>query len=163
MKVIGYIAAVLTGVWQRTFGETKYIANTYNAPNAGTVGSGIRTFKADEAITRNYVVKIGAGTPTTEYVQKGDSATEIPLGIALDEAEAQHDPISVFILGAASGTVKVVAAAAINQGALVQSNGDGTVKTCVSTGYPIGRALQAAQAAGDIIEITPILAEHALA
>lgn len=160
MKMMGYIAAVLTGVWQKVAGETKYIANTYNAPNAGVASSGIKTYLADAAITRYNLVKAGSDV---EHVAVSAGATDIIRGIALDQAEAAEDPIAVFVLGAASGTVLVVAAAAITLGDLVQSNGDGKVKTCVSTGYPIGRALQAAQAAGDVIEIAPMLADIALA
>lgn len=160
MKVIGYIATVLASVWQRMAGETKHIANTYNAPNAGVVSSGIKSYRADAAITRYHLVKAGSDS---QHVAVSAGATDVIRGVALDQAEAAEDPIAVFVLGAAAGTVLVVAAAAISEGALVQSNGDGTVKTAVSTGYPIGRALQAAQAAGDVIEIAPMLSEHAVA
>lgn len=51
------------------------------------------------------------------------------------------------------GTTKVVAAAAIALGASVAPAADGRAQTAVTTQYPAGKALQAAGAAGEIIEI----------
>jgi len=159
-------------LWARLSGRTALMCNTYNAPNGGRSENGVKSFRVDEAIPRYSVVKRGVGTPTDEYVQLGDSAGEEPLGFALDEvtaAEFTADAaetaanagggerrIGVAILGAVKGTVLVVANAAINIDALLQSAGNGKVKTAVSNGFVLGRALQPALASGDIIEIVPI-------
>jgi hypothetical protein len=149
-------------LWAAISGQVRLMANTtYNAPNQGRSNNGIKTFKADEAITRYHLVERGVGTPTDEYVQTSDSATDqAPLGISLDAlttAEAAAGgTISVAVLGACKGTQLVVATGAIAVGAKLQSQGDGTVKT-LATGFVIGRALQASQATGDVIEMTPFL------
>jgi hypothetical protein len=146
-------------IWARFAGKTRLMANTYNAPNAGTSPTGIKSFKADGAIGRYKVVKRGVGTPTSEYVAIHAAETDIPLGITLDEVSAAEAtallPISVAVLNAFAGTILVDTAEAIVIDAYVCSNGDGTVKAAASGDYFIGRTLQASQAAGDIIEITP--------
>jgi hypothetical protein len=151
---------IFKNIWARLFG-TLFANTTYNAPNQGRSANGIKSFKADEAITRFFLVERGVGTPTDEYVQVSDSATDqAPLGIALDAIStaeaAAGDVIDVAVLGAYHGTLLGVANAAITVGALIQSAGNGKIKTS-ATGYIIGRALQAAQADGDIIEFTPFL------
>ncbi len=149
-------------LWEAITGRVRLMANTtYNAPNQGRSTNGIKTFKCDEAITRYYLVERGVGTPTDEYVQASDSATDqAPLGIALDEVTtaeaAAGQTISVAVLGACKGTQLVVANASITVGDRLQSAGNGKVKT-IATGFVIGRALQAAQASGDVIEMTPFL------
>ncbi len=135
--------------------ETILMANTNIAPSAGRCVDGNKSYKADAAIARHMLVVRGAGTPTSEYVKIGASATEKPLGVALDEAEAQHDVISVAVFGACKGTQLGIAAAAITIDDWLQSNGDGKIKTLVATGYCIGRALNAASGDGDLVEYTP--------
>lgn len=54
---------------------------------------------------------------------------------------------------AVRGSVKVVAGAAITRGAKVSSDNVGRAITAVSTHHVQGRALQAASAAGEIIEV----------
>lgn len=150
-------AAVLTCAWLfRRYRGSRLMANTNIAPSAGRAVDGIKTYKADGAIGRFKVVIRGATTPVAEYVAIGAGATEKPLGITLDEAEAAGDPIAVAVLGACKGTLIVTAAAAITIDDWVQSNGDGNVKTLVATGYAIGRALNAASGVGDLVEIAPV-------
>src|ERR1019366_5064133 len=102
-------------------------------------------------------VKLGAAG----YATISASATDVPIGIAQDQPDVDGDPINVRLLST-SGTARMVAAAAITLGDFVQSNGDGAVKTAVSTGYIIGRALVAATAAGDIIEVMVMQPDRAL-
>lgn len=155
--LIALLATVLACEWLvRRYRGSQLMANTNIAPSAGRSVNGIKTYKADGAIGRYKIVITGATSPTNEYVAIGAGATEKPLGITLDEAEAAGDPISVAVLGACHGTQLVIAAAAITLGDWVQSNGDGNVKTLVATGYAIGRALNAASGAGDLVEIAPV-------
>jgi hypothetical protein len=131
---------------------------TYNAPNAGVSPTGIKSFKADAALARYSVVMRGVGTPTDEYVTV-HTTTTIPLGITLDAIStaeaAAGDLVAVAVLGACNGTLLAVAGAAIRIDYYVCGDGAGGIKEAASTEYFIGRALQAATAAGDIIEITP--------
>ena len=130
------------------------MANTYNAPNAGRDSTGVKTMLADGAITRGWVVKFGTDE---DHCAATSAATSIPIGVALDTAEAAEDPISIAILGAYVGTLKVVAGAAITIDDFVQGTTAGKTITAATTGYYIGVALQAAGAAGDIIEISPVI------
>ena len=60
-------------------------------------------------------------------------------------------------LSTATGTRKVIAAAAISQGANVYTAADGEVSTTANTAYMVGIALEAATADQDIIEILDIV------
>lgn len=54
---------------------------------------------------------------------------------------------------AIQGTTKVIAGAAIAAGAKVAPMASGKVQTAVSTQHPLGQALEAAGADGDLIEV----------
>ena len=144
----------LAAVWAWRRRGTRLMANTYNAPNAGRNSCGVKTMKADAAITRGWVVKFGTDE---DHVVATSAATSIGIGVALDDADAAEDPIEVAILGAYVGTLRVVAGAAISIDAAVQGTTAGKAITWAQNGYCIGVALQAAQAAGDIIEIAPVI------
>ncbi len=167
-------ACVGMAIWKRAQGRVNW-CNAANTPNQGTHGDGRMTFLCGEsddwatfaaAYTANAsspkyaLVKAGADA---QHVRISAGATDQVIGVCTDFADADEDPINVCLFGATKGTVLVVAAAAITQWAYVQSNGDGAVKTAVSTGYVIGRAVQAAGAAGDVIEIIPMVNELAKA
>lgn len=165
LLIVGLIAllaliAVCVGsaLWKRT--KVVNFANANNAPNAARHATGRRTYLADGAIGRYKVVIIGSDE---QHVAIGASATETPIGIAEDAADAAEDAISVALIPGCVGTTFGVAAAAIADGALVQSNGDGKVKTAVGTGYVIGRALNNAQGDGDLVEIAILYTGVALA
>ena len=66
--------------------------------------------------------------------------------------------MNVALLGARSGTLRMVASAAITQGALLEPAASGRVVTLgggAGTHHVVGRALDAAAAAGDVIEVDP--------
>lgn len=121
----------------------------------GVRPGGRRTYLANAAITtKNLVVDIG--TDANHIALAGTSS--IALGVAMDEAEAAEDAVAVQLFGAVEGTVLVVASAAITAGALVVTNTNGKVRTLpgtTGTYYVLGRALTAAGADGDVIEIAP--------
>lgn len=75
---------------------------------------------------------------------------------------ASGETVSVA-LHSKPGTVKVVAAAAISLDAIVYSAASGKVSVSASTAFPLGIALEAATADGDVIEILPLVGETAVA
>lgn len=86
--------------------------------------------------------------------------TERGIGYAT-RAGASGDSIAVA-LHSKQGTVKVVAAAAIAADAIVYSAASGKVSVSASTAYPLGIAMEAAAADGDVIEIMPLVGETAV-
>lgn len=154
------LASVCAWLACRKRTEIRNMVNAANPPNAGRNINGLKTMLADGAISRYNLVKFGSDE---DHVAVSAGATDKILGIALDQADNAEDPITIAILGACYGTQLVVATGVILVDALVQSNGDGTVKTAVSTGLVIGKALQASGATGDVIEIAPFYSGVALA
>lgn len=128
-----------------------HCANIAEGQHAGTI-----TYKTDAAITTRFLVgKIG--TDAAHIAVAG--AADIPLGVITDEAAAAEELVSVAVLGCAGTTLKVVASAAIAAGAFVVADAGGKVKTLPATTgtyYILGRALNAAAADGDTVEIDPI-------
>lgn len=126
----------------------------------GTYPDGCMSRLADVALTRRHLlVKIGTDINHVAI----NTASDIPLGVVDDEAEAAEDPVNVQLLGQKPGTVLVVAGAAITAGAFVVGTAAGKVITLPGTTgsyYIIGRALEAAGADLDVINIAhcfPIL------
>ncbi len=142
----------------------KQMANTASQPGTGESLNGYKTFSAGTASAwptfaaaytnavqppgRFALVKL----TSAGVVDISSGATDNCIGIAQDSPDADGDPVTVRLINS-PGTARMVAGAAITAGALVQSNGDGAIKTAVSTGFVIGRALNAAGAAGDIVEV----------
>lgn len=77
------------------------------------------------------------------------AATDAAIGIALDGA-ADGEIVPVALLGNFTGTVLLKAAGIIGRGIQIAANGTATDG---ATDVVIGRALDAAAAAGDLIEI----------
>ena len=81
----------------------------------------------------------------------------IPLGVANDEASAAEESVNVQLLGSKQGTVLMVASAPITAGDLLQAAAAGKVATLGTGGngtyYIVGRALNAAAADGDLVEV----------
>ena len=128
------------------------MANIGEGVHAGSI-----TKKADAAIaTRYLVVKIGSDI---DHIAVAGTA-DIALGIASDEAAAAEDLVAVQLLGSSSETRKVVASAVIAAGDFVVTAAAGQVRTLPATTgtyFILGRALNAAAAAGDIVEIDSCL------
>lgn len=157
LLAITFAVCVVSALRKRT--GIVNMVNAANAPNQGRHTTGRKTFLADAAITRWHVVKLGTDE---NHVATSASATDTPIGIAEDAADAAEDPVSVALIPGCVGTTLCVATGVIAAGVLVQSNGDGTVKTAVATGYVIGRTLQASGATGDIIEVAILYSGVAL-
>lgn len=114
------------------------------------------TYKTDAAITTRYLLgKIGSDAA---HVAVSDAA-DIPLGVITDEAAAAEDLVNLALFGSGEKTLKVVASAAIAAGAFVVGADGGKTRTLpavAGTYYIVGRALNAAAADGDTVEIDPI-------
>ena len=119
----------------------------------GIYPTGNITKKADAAVSTKYLLcKIGSDA---DHIATCGSA-DTPIGVMTDEAEAAEDLLNVFLLGSGAGTTKMIASAAILQGALLEPAANGKVQTLgggVGTHHVVGKALNAASADGDVIEV----------
>jgi hypothetical protein len=113
---------------------------------------------SDVAITERFlVVKKGSAAGKVDIC----TAADIPFGVCSDEiaaADIATIPVNVQTFNS-DMTLKMVASAAIAYGDQVEPANAGRVATLVlgagTTSYIIGTALQAAGAAGDVIEVAP--------
>lgn len=111
--------------------------------------SGYKTFMAGEALTKGVLVFFSSGN-----VIMTDKA-EQPIGVVRNVA-ASGAQVTVALLSKA-GTIQCKAAGAFSQGAVVYGQDDGTIDdVATSSQIQIGVALEAATAAGDIIEVLPL-------
>ena len=117
---------------------------------------GVITYKTDAASAPRFLLgKIGTDAAHVAVSGIGD----IPLGVITDEAAAAEELVTLALFGSYDTTLKVVASGAIVAGAFVVGDAGGKVRTLpvtAGTYYIVGRALNAAAADGDIVEIDPI-------
>ena len=130
--------------------RTVRLANIAEGTHDGNI-----TREADAAITERWLLgKIGSASDRVAVC----GASDTPIGVITDEAAAAGDLVNVALLGSLRSTVRMVASAAIVQGALVEPAANGRIATLgigAGTHHVVGRALDAATAAGDIIEVDP--------
>ena len=117
----------------------------------GTHENGIITYTAAAAATKGTLVKFtgetdAGGRPT---VTPTTAANDAAIGAVIDACNAGDD-VAVAILGSYRGTMLVKAGGAISRGAQIAA--DGTA-TAAATDVIVGRALDAAAAEGDLIEV----------
>lgn len=126
-----------------------------NALGDGIHEDGIISQKADAAIAvKHYLVKIGSDA---DHVAVIAAASDEPLGVCIDEAEAAENPVSVKLLGACKGTVLMVANETITAGEDVYSGTDGRVQdlpAVAGTYWKVGRSVTASTV-GLEIEVEP--------
>ena len=106
-----------------------------------------RTGVAGEALTTKqyYIVQLDA----SGNIEVAEGATDLVVGVLQNKPASGGAALYRF-----GGTTKVVASAAIAIGAWVTTTATGTGVTTTTDGdIVIGRALEAAGAAGDIIEV----------
>lgn len=109
--------------------------------------TGCKTFQVDEAVGQFRRVKMDADGKVT-YADAGDASD----GVTSREAFSSGDYVDVT-LRSAPGTRKMVASGAITAGDYVYGAADGKVST---DGYVLeGKAVNAAAADGDIVEVMP--------
>ena len=87
--------------------------------------------------------------------------TERGIGV-VTQAGVSGDIVRVA-LHSKQGTYKMVAAAAIAKDANVYTAASGKCTTTASTAFPLGIAIEAAGADGDVIEVMPISGEDVVA
>lgn len=150
-----FLAALAIGVavmfLHATFSDRRGVFALANAIDTGTHDGAI-TKVTDAAIGRYIVVKEGATVGTTVAIS---GAGDRPLGVTTNEAAAAADrvPVAPFAL---SGTKLLTASEAIAVGDTIYTAASGKVQNepgAAGTYYRIGRALSAAAADGDLIEV----------
>lgn len=152
------------------------VANTHRASRLVTAVNTLPANVGSSKHTRRYLATAAIAVPAPcpasnaryALVKKGAddehaaivaAASDEPIGAATDEAAAAEDPVNVELFGINARTLPLVAKAAIGLGADVYSDGTGkvTVKpTAAGTYWRVGKAMTAAGADGDPIEIMPI-------
>ncbi|MDX1950944.1 MAG: capsid cement protein [Verrucomicrobiota bacterium] len=114
------------------------------------------TKAVDAIITeRHLLAKIGSASDRIAVCGSADT----PIGVITDEAPAIGDWVNLALLGSSRSTLRMVAAAAITQGALLEPAASGRVQTLgagAGTHHVVGRALDSATAAGEVIEVDPL-------
>ena len=110
--------------------------------------TGYRSFVANATIPYGARVELSSGK-----LILGSATAANHLGIAQNDAVA--DQVVTVALTNAPGTQEMIAGAAITAGVLVYAAANGKILS-TSNGNPLGRALQAASADGDIIEVAPV-------
>lgn len=110
------------------------------------IDAAVRAFPVSAAVKKNARVKLASG----QVAEAG--LTDKDIGTALAQAFAAGDVIPIRMMSS-GGTEKVIAAAAITQGAEVYTAAAGKVSVSASTAFRVGIALEAATADLDIIEI----------
>lgn len=115
--------------------------------------NGIITYFAAAACDKGAPVKFSGETDTNgrPTITPCTSASDAAIGIADTECAA-GDEVAIGILGNYTGTQLVKAGGAVAVGANVSPIG-----TAVTSGLTIGVALDAAEAAGDLIEVAHCL------
>lgn len=102
--------------------------------------------------TRYLAVKRGVASNTFTVTT---AITDVPLGNCIDTPTTTGDPYAVRLLSA-PGTTLFVASGGINQDSFIEATASGQVQTLTTTSgthYCLGKALNAAVNAGDLIEV----------
>lgn len=147
-----------TKLWTRWTLWTEYVRSRSGVIRLANIAEGRHSTgnlskKADAVIATRYLL-VKFGTDVDHIALAG--AADIPLGVCTDLAEAIEDPVNVHLLGSAPGTQFMVASAAIALGDFLQPAANGQVATLTAaagTHYNVGRALNAAGAQGDLVEV----------
>lgn len=141
------ITATLTAIARRL-----RLQALYN--DGGTHENGRLTLQCDaELSSANLLLKRGSDS---DHVAVTTAATEKPLGLGATGTDAAEDFVGVALLGKGGDTKLAVASAAIAVDAVLVAAAGGkvaTISASAGTYYVIGRALSAAAADGDIIEV----------
>ena len=115
----------------------------------GTYAHGDASWLAAAAVSKGQPVKFTGSTDANGLptVTPCDATTDTPIGVALT-ASAANEKVAVGILGNFGGTILVLSGGAVAVGANVSPIG-----TSVDSGIVIGTALDAASAAGELINV----------
>ena len=121
------------------------------ASTVGTHSTGALALECQTAAIATRYLLVQKGTADNQFIV--NIATTRPWGVVADEP-AVGDLAAVLLCGCMPGTMKMVANAAIPVGSPVYTAAGGKVSpTFGATLYMVGRALTAAAADGDLIEV----------
>jgi hypothetical protein len=115
----------------------------------------IGVFRAGAALGQFNLVKLDGSTPPKLVVTA--LATDVPFGTVQQSTGADGDIVTTVV----AGRTKAIASAPIVAGAVLQPAASGRVAPHTANNTRCGRALQAAAAAGDIIDV--LIFEHPFA
>jgi len=119
--------------------------------------NGYKSFICGEAIGQHLRVKLNGTTGKLETAGLADN----DLGTVTREAFADGD-VRTVAMRTKPGTIKMVAAGAIDCGAKVYTAAGGKISaTGASTSYERGIALQAASGDNSVVEVMPVFAQVA--
>lgn len=125
------------------------------APNWGTSSNGKSLLSSAAVATRYLIGKFGADY---RHVSVVAATSDEPIGVITDEATAAEEEMFVELLGLTNRTVPVVASEPITLGADLYVTAAGKVglkPTAAGTYWRVGKALQPADADGDVFEMQP--------
>lgn len=152
--IVGIFAISLGLIAKRSRRNTREL---YNGLSNGVYPDGVINKTVDAALGRYRLVKEGAAPGSVQVA----GAADRPWGLTDDEAVNTTDSVSIRVLGAQKGTVRMIsdASAAIAYGDLLVPAANGAVKTIAAGAgnyYVVGRALEAvANGAADEFMVAP--------
>jgi len=111
--------------------------------------------EADLSAKQYYIMVLGTGANQVNAASAQGAAS---IGVLQNDPQAGEAAMVRFL-----GTTKVVAGAAITKGARITTGATGKAEAAATGDYVIGRALEAAAADGDIIEIMLVQGDDAIA
>jgi hypothetical protein len=139
----------------------EFFANVVTITSVNTFQEGRKTYLADNAFTSRYLLaKIGSDASHIDVC----TAADVPLGVVPDmtpttDAGNLTYPLPVNLFPVTNTTERMIAAGPIALGAFVSPAAVGQVQTTPATTgayFVVGRALTAALAASDMIEVSPM-------
>jgi len=123
----------------------------------GTFATGHKTCLPDAVTSARYLLyKTGSDADHVTLTGAGDT----PLGPSDDMVVDTTIPITINLLGAAPGTLRVVTDGTVTNGAWVQAGANGQVTAGVTGNVVFGKAVigtDTTSAASDVISIIPIV------
>jgi hypothetical protein len=152
MKLKHTLSMVLLAIGSlfRFGGNREEVSNV--ASSVGTSENGTAQLLCSiAAITQRYLLVQPGASPGVNFIV--NVATTRPLGVVMDEP-AIGECVTIQLLGVKPGTMKMVANGAITAGSMLYTAAAGKVSpTYAATAFLVGRALTAAAADGELIEV----------
>jgi len=154
------VAAIAFYRHRRSLGE--FFANVVTITSVNTFQEGRKTYLADNPFTSRYLLaKVGTDASHIDIC----GAADVPLGVVPDMTPTTDVggnltyPLPVNLFPVTNTTERLIASGPVALGAFVSPAAAGQVQTTPAvTGayFVVGRALTAALAAGDMIEVSPM-------
>jgi len=154
MKLLKYCLSMLLLAIVSVFRSMAGREEAYNSADLHPLPTGHETVVLEAAVTVNYTL-LTKGTASGSAIIC--TAATVPLGPTPDQG-AIAGKVSVALLGAAPGTVSMVASKAIAENTIVNATAAGKVTDAVvSNAYKVGRTAPGSVAAadGDVISVIP--------